>query len=126
MNLPKLIYWFSSILLSILLLFSAYMYFFNHEEVEIAFELLGYPTYLIYPMGFLKILAVIAIISSKSRFLKNLAYAGVFYNLLLAFIAHLSQSDGAGFLAFLGLLLLGLSYIFDKALKPNHKIAYYL
>ena len=124
MNLPKLIYWISSILLSFLLMFSVFIYFFNHEEVEIVFELLGYPTYLIYPLAILKILAVVAIISSKLRFLKNLAYAGIFYNFSLAFIAHIAKADGAGFLAILGLILLIVSYLFDKVLRPKHKIAY--
>jgi hypothetical protein len=124
MNLPKLIYWISSVLLSMLLLFSVFMYFFKHEDVEIIFELLGYPTYLIYPLAILKLLAVVAIISSKSRFLKNLAYAGVFYDFSLAFIAHIAKADGAGFLAFLGILLLAVSYLFDKVMRPKHKIAY--
>jgi hypothetical protein len=124
MYLPRLIYWISSVLLSLMLLFSAFMYLFNHEQVKIVFELLGYPGYLIYPLGIFKILAVMAIISSKSRFLKNLAYAGIFYNFSLAFIAHLVKGDGEGFFAFLGLLFLAVSFLFDKILKPRHKIAY--
>ena len=124
MQLPKLIYWFSTILLSLLLLFSASMYLFNHADVVVAFETLGYPSYLIYPMAFAKILAVTAIISSKVKFLKQLAYAGVFFNLLLAFIAHVAIGDGAGMLAFIGLFLLGTSFVFDKILKPKHRSAF--
>jgi hypothetical protein len=124
MNLPKLIYWFSSILLSVLLVFTAFMYFFNHEDVRIAFTELGYPVYLIYPLATFKILAVIAILSSKYRFVKNLAYAGIFYNLTLGFIAHLVIGDGVGFLAFLGLCLLLVSYTFDNILRPQHKSGY--
>lgn len=121
MSLPKLIYWFSSGLLALLLLFSATMHFVNHQQVAQTFRGLGYPTYLIYPLAVLKILAVVAILSSKSRFLKKLAYAGVFYNLLLAFFAHLIQRDGAGFFAFLGLCLLVVSYAFDKILRPKSR-----
>jgi len=100
------------------------MYFFKHFEVELAFQELGYPSYLIYPLALAKLLAVIAIISNKSRFLKNLAYAGLFYNFTLAFFAHVLKSDGAGLLAFLGILLIVLSYTFDKILRPNHKAAF--
>ena len=120
MSLPKLIYWFSSGLLALLLLFSATMHFLNHAQVVHTFEELGYPTYLIYPLAILKILAVLAIITSKSRFLKKLAYSGVFYILILAFVAHLLERDGAGFFAFLGLCLLVVSYTFDKILRPKN------
>ena len=124
MNLPKLIYWFSTGLLCLLLGFSAFMYLFKHWDVEVSFELLGYPTYLIYPLAILKILAIIAILSNKSNFLKNLAYAGIFYNFSLAFFSHAVKADGASFLALLGLILLGISYLFDKILKPKHKPAF--
>ncbi|MDA0349914.1 MAG: DoxX family protein [Verrucomicrobia bacterium] len=126
MKLPNLIYWFSTTLLSILLLTNVYSYLFNHGDTEIAFELLGYPAYLIYPLAFAKICAVIAIVSSKVRFLKSLAYAGVFYNFGLALIAHVANSDGAGFLSFLGLVLLTVSFVFDKIMKPSNKFAYNL
>lgn len=124
MKLPNLIYWFSTTLLSILLLSNVYSYLFNHDETKIAFELLGYPAYLIYPLAFAKLFAVIAIVSSKFRFLKSLAYAGLFYNFGLALIAHMANSDGAGFLSFLGLVLLTVSFVFDKIMKPNNKFAY--
>ena len=124
MQLPKLIYWFSTILLTLLLLFSAGMYFLNHSDVVVAFQELGYPAYLIYPLAFAKVLAVIAIISNKVRFLKQLAYAGVFFNLLLAFIAHAAKGDGAGLLAFLGIFLVGISWVFDKIIKPKHRSAF--
>lgn len=124
MSLPKVIYWFSTGLLCLLLLFSAFMHFFNRMNVEITFEDLGFPAYLIYPLAIAKILAVMAILSNKSIFLKNLAYTGIFYNLSLAFIAHMAKADGAGFLAFLGLLLLGVSVLFDKIIRPRHKSAF--
>jgi hypothetical protein len=126
MKLPNLIFWFSTTLLSLLLLLNVFNYLFNHGETEITFELLGYPTYLIYPLAFAKLFAVVAIVSSKIRFLKSLAYAGLFYNFLLAIIAHLANSDGAGFMAFLGLVLLIVSFVFDKIMKPNNKFAYNL
>ena len=124
MQLPKLIYWFSTILLSLLLLFSSSMYLFNHADVVLAFEDLGYPSYLIYPLAIAKILAVTAIVSNKVKFLKQLAYAGIFFNLLLAFLAHAVTGDGAGLLALLGLFLLGTSFAFDKILKPLHRTAF--
>jgi uncharacterized membrane protein YcjF (UPF0283 family) len=124
MHLPKLIYWFATILLCLLLLFSASMYLFNHSVVLEAFTNLNYPSYLIYPLAIAKVLAVVAIVSNKSLFLKQLAYAGLFYNFLLAFLAHAAIGDGGGLLAFLGLIMLGISYFFHKILKPKHKLAF--
>jgi len=47
----KDIYWASTGLFTILMLFSAGMYIFNHGEIIKAFEVLGYPTYIIYPLA---------------------------------------------------------------------------
>lgn len=124
MQLPKLIYWISTVLLSLILLFSAGSHLFSHSNLVITYESLGYPTYLIYPLAFAKILAVAAIVSNKVKFLKRLAYAGVFFNLLLAFVAHVAENDGAGILALLGLLLVVISWAFDKLLKPKHRSAF--
>ncbi len=124
MRLPNLIYWIATSLLSLILLFSASMHLFNHADVVVAYETLGYPGYLIYPMALAKLLAVAAIVSSKYQFMKNLAYAGVFYNLILALISHLAVSDGAAFLSILGLIALGISYLFHRILKPRHKSAF--
>ena len=124
MQLPKLIYWFSTILLSLILLFSAGAHLLSHSNLVVTYESLGYPTYLIIPVALAKILAVIAIVSNKVRFFKRLAYAGVFFNLLLAFVAHVAANDGAGILSLLGLFLVVISWAFDKILKPKHRSAF--
>jgi hypothetical protein len=46
MNLTKIINLVSTGLFTLLILFSAGMYFFSHEDVVIAFENLGFPTIL--------------------------------------------------------------------------------
>lgn len=126
MHLPKLIYWFSTIPLCLLLLFSAYMYFFNHFDAVLVFQDLGYPTYLIYPLAIAKLAAVAAILSKKSQFLKKMAYAGLFYNFIIAFFAHALEEDGAGLLSFLGLMLVIVSFVFHKILTPKNKSGYEL
>ena len=81
-------------LLTLLMMFSAGMYFFNHEMIVEAFTGLGYPTYLIYPLATAKILGLIAIWTKKSTLLKDWAYAGFFFDLILALSAHLYVKDG--------------------------------
>ncbi len=112
----KTIYLIFTGLFSALMLFSAGMYFFNHPEVIKAFEALNYPTYLIYPLAIAKVLGLIAIWSKKSKTLEQWAYAGFFFNLLLASFAHISVGDGEFAGAVLGLVFLSVSYISSKKL----------
>ena len=55
------------------------MYFTKYEMVKGFFQSLGYPIYLIYPLATAKVLGIIAIITKKSRLLKEWAYAGFFF-----------------------------------------------
>ena len=76
----KYIYWTVTGLLSALMLMSAGMYIFNNTMVTTTFIQLGYPSYIIYPLAILKILGIIAIITKKSKILKEWAYAGFFFD----------------------------------------------
>jgi len=97
-------------LLSALMLMSAGMYLFNHGQIVEAFTALGYPTYLIYPLAAAKLLGLVAIWSGFSPLLRNLAYAGFFYDFLLAAGAHLAVGDGQAGMAIGALVLLGASF----------------
>ena len=110
----KIIYWTSTILLSLLMCMSAGMYLFNTVMVEGIFKSLGYPTYIIYPLAFAKIVGVLAILTKKSTFLKELAYAGFFFDFILAFSAHINANDGGHLTALVAMILLVVSYIYDK------------
>jgi hypothetical protein len=94
--------------------FSAGMYFFNNSMVVEAFTNLGYPTYIIYPLATAKILGLIAIWTRKSSFLIEFAYSGFFFNLTLAFFAHIMVGDGEFPGALLGMVLLVCSYFTQK------------
>ena len=61
MKTTKIIYYISTALLTLLMLFSAGMYLFNHAEVAIMFTNFGYPTYIIYPYAIAKILGLVAL-----------------------------------------------------------------
>jgi hypothetical protein len=119
MNRDKIIYWGSTGLLSLLMIVSASMYFLNYSQIAAIFSSLGYPTYLVYPLAVLKILGVLAILTKWSRFLKNLAYAGFFFDFVLATSAHINAGDGQVGIAVLALLLLIVSYAFDRKLYPE-------
>ena len=110
----KIIYWVATGLLTLMMIFSASMYFFNHEEVAGAFTKLGFPTFVIYPLATAKILGLVAILTKKSNTLKEWAYAGFFFNFLLAAGAHINAGDGEQGGAIAALVLLAVSYYFDR------------
>jgi hypothetical protein len=113
----KLIYWISTGLLSALAVMSAGMYIFNNAEISKLFEGLGYPIYIIYPLAIAKILGVIAIWASKNKSLKEWAYAGFFFDFLLAFSAHIMANDGEFAGALIAMVLLLTSYFSLKKLE---------
>lgn len=117
MKTQKIIYWIATTLLSLLVLFSAGMYFFNHAEVVKTFTALGFPTYIIYPLATLKILGLIVILGNIGGNIKEWAYAGFFFNFVLAFFAHLMVGDGDQFGALMALVLLLTSYFLGKKVR---------
>ena len=106
MKTNKIIYWISTGLLCALFIMGAMMYIFNYPRAEGFFISLGFPTWIIYPLATVKILGVITILTRKSNFLKELAYAGFLFDALLAFFAHLMVSDGEHMPALIAFALL--------------------
>jgi hypothetical protein len=109
----KIIYWIVTGLLTVLMLMSAVMYFMNYEMVSATFLKLGFPTFVIYPLAIAKILGLIAILSKKSKLLKEWAYAGFFFDFVLAFFAHIVAKDGEFAPALIAIVLLIVSRIYD-------------
>ena len=110
----KFIYWGVTGLLTALMLMSAGMYFLQHDFVSETFTKLGFPTYIIYPLAILKILGLIAIWTKKSPMLKEWAYAGFFFDFLLALSAHININDGEYLPSAIAIVLLLVSYFFEK------------
>ncbi len=117
MKTTKIIYYVSTGLLTLLMLFSAGMYFFNHAEVATMFTSFGYPTYIIYPYAIAKLLGLSAIWFVGNKTIKEWAYAGFFFAFIFAFFAHVMISDGEQMGAILAMIFLITSYITYKKLK---------
>ena len=118
----KIIYWVSTGLISALMLLSAGMYFFNYETAAETFTNLGFPVYIIYPLAVAKILAVVAILTKKSDTLKEWAYAGLFFDFVLAASAHINANDGEFAPALVALVALMVSYVYDRKLFSPKKV----
>lgn len=118
MTIQKNLYWTATGLLTAIMLFSVYNYFFNYESITGFFDHFGYPTYLVYPLAVAKILGLVAIWGNFSRWLKEWAYAGFFFDTLLAFFAHYI-TDGDGYLfAAIALVATLVSYLIGKNVRP--------
>ena len=116
MKVKKTIYWVATILLCLVMMYSASMYFTKTEMVRGFFESLHYPTYIVIPLAVAKILGVVMILWRKNSWLTEWAYAGFFFDMILASFAHHFANQGIG-LSVYGLILLLISYYFAKTVR---------
>lgn len=116
---PTIIYWISTTLLSLLYLSSAFLYASKAAWVRRVLAELNYPApYLVPLMAVAKLLAPLAILSRFSVPLSDLAYAGIFFHLLLSGSAHLGVRKPKGALpAVVGLTLLVASFTTQNAAR---------
>ena len=56
---------------------------------------LGYPLYFMQILGVAQLLGIAAILTSVSPTLKEWAYAGIFFNMMGAFVSHVAHEDAA-------------------------------
>ncbi|WP_196894705.1 DoxX family protein [Aureivirga marina] len=108
----KIIYWIFTSFLCLQLLISVGFYFFETTFMKQMIIALEFPAYLVIPMGIAKLLAVIAIFTGFHKTIKEWAYAGLFYNLLLAVSAHINKGDNEYLGALISLVFLIGSYVF--------------
>lgn len=113
----KITHWIFTLLFSALMLFSASMYFFNYEAMVEAFGNFNFPTWIIYPLATLKILGVLTIVLKFKDWVVEFAYAGFYFNVLLAFGAHVGIGDGEQGGAIMAFVLLTGSFITYRLMK---------
>jgi len=113
------IYWISTALLTLLYFGSAFMYLTKRDFVRKAQVDLGYSASHLVPfMIVVKILGPLALLSRINVPLSDLAYAGMFYHLLLSGMAHLGVRKPAGAIpAVIGLVLLFASFLTQNAVR---------
>lgn len=124
MNKLKIAFYGVTGLLSLMLLFAAIgNYFLNTAAIKEAFGALGFPAFIVIPLGIAKIAGVIVLLTRFNKTLVEWAYAGFFFNFILAASAHLSVGDGEAVGSFVALLLLGISYILQRRAFSNSEPA---
>ena len=96
-----------AILLSLMMLGSATMYFVKAADVTAEFVKLGFPAWVRPLLAVAKIVGVGLIWFSPSAPLRHFAYAGFLFNFILAALAHGYAGDGEWVGAVVALVLLG-------------------
>lgn len=93
-NVAKYVYWIATGLVALVYLGAAAFYISSHDMVAGMYrEVLGYPTYIIWPLAILKIVGAVVILWRPSAVLADWAYAAMFWHLVLAFGAHVGAGD---------------------------------
>lgn len=107
----KYVYWGSTILVAVFVLFSGVMYFVAQAPVE-TFERLGFPDYFRVQLGIAKLIGGLALLSPLPRWIKEWTYAGFTIDFGSALVAHIVVGDpvSAMVMPVIGLALLFTSY----------------
>lgn len=117
MTAPKIIYWIATALLSALFLYSAFTYLTDTAVIEGNYQDYQYPSYLVIPMAVAKVFAIIVILIRKPKWVMEWAYAGLFFDMALATLAHYKINDPSITLPLVGIVLLLTSYFFGKVVR---------
>jgi DoxX-like family len=108
----KIAYWLSTAICCAIMLFSASLYLVKYDIIADYFTKMAYPSYLVYPLAIAKLLGIVAILSNISKVLKEWAYAGFFFDGILALTAHILSKDGGEILSILLLISVVVSRYF--------------
>jgi hypothetical protein len=90
----KIVYWSSTAIVAVMLLF-ALIYLSGSEQVVSGFAKAGYPQHLRIVLGIVKPAAAIVLLLPGFALLKEWAYAGATFTWIMAFISAYSQGEGA-------------------------------
>ena len=110
----KIIYWVATGLFAAFMLMNSVVYVVQNEMVSEMFVSLGYPAYVIYPLALAKVLGIIAIVTRRSALLKEWAYAGFFFDFVLAAMGHIYVGDGGFIAPLVAIVILLVSRFYDS------------
>ena len=106
----KVIYWSSTVIMSVFLFLSSYSYLFSKSTIQ-GIKALGFPDFFRIELAILKLLAaIILLVPFASLQLKEWTYAGVGLFLITALIAHIKHKDSI-FIMLLLVILMGVLII---------------
>jgi DoxX-like family len=110
----KTLYWTATGLFCALFTGSILLTFGDLQGSYDEFQRLGFPLWTVYFLGTAKILGLTAILSNKSQTLKDFAFAGFLYDLLLALGGHIAQQEIKVLLAVFGIVIWVFAFVMDR------------
>ncbi|WP_428666272.1 DoxX family protein [Runella sp.] len=118
MKRDKIIYWITTGLISLMFLFSSYMYLTKAPDLMQGFQKIGFPVYFVTMLGIFKLLGSLALLNPWFNNLKELAYAGFGFTLIGAIWTHIATNTPF-VMPLVILVVLGVSYFFYKKLQAK-------
>ncbi len=112
----KILYWIATSVLVVLLSASIITYHAMYDRQAAFFEAFGYPTYLVYPLAYLKLVALLVILSHRYNDLRDMVYAAYFLNMIVALVGHVIYGDFYGH-AVAGMIALPISYLLGNRVR---------
>ena len=110
----KIAYWIVTGLFCLLMLAAVATEVFGFTESVQFLSQLGYPAHIAYVLPVTKFLGVVAIVTRYSDTLKEWAYAGFFFDFVLAALAHYFSGVPSPIAAIVALVLLMTSYALGR------------
>lgn len=121
-NTTRNLYWTATVLFGLLFIGSAILGVVDPQASYDEYRHLEFPAWILYPLSLLKVLGIVAIVWNGSKTLKNFAFAGFLYDLLLALGGHIAQQEIKVLLAVFGLVLWAFAFVMDRIYfaQPHH------
>lgn len=113
----KVIYWISTIGFCAVYGLSVFSYISDPVASAAGYAGVGYPAYLVTMMIFVKTAGILAVLVRRPVWLAQLAYAGFFYHLILAFSAHIAAGVPGFEIAIVLFVLVILSWLSQNAAR---------
>ncbi len=110
----KIAYWIVTGIFCLMMFSATAIEVFQFSESVKMLAQLGYPAHLAYVLPVTKIAGVIAILTRYSNTLKEWAYAGFFFDFVLAALAHYFSGVPSPVAAIVALVLLMTSYALGR------------
>ena len=117
----KTVYWITTIIVALMMTYSAYAYL-TQDAMRQAFHHLGFPDYFRIELAIAKLAGALVLVAPVAARLKELAYAGFLLTFISAFIAHTASGDPVAYrmnpVIFLALLVV--SYVMYRKQQKLH------
>ena len=113
----KVVYWVSTLAFCAFYGLSVYNYISDPVASAAGYAAVDYPAYLVTMMTYVKIAGILAVLVRRPVWLAQLAYAGFFYHLILAFSAHIASGIPGFELAIILFVLVVVSWLSQNAAR---------